>query len=62
MIKRKEKYETPQFRLWLNEYEEGSLYQYDMILSSNYVSPSATKEELQNLANFIIQFTQATKE
>jgi len=56
MIKRKEKYETPNFIFYLTEYEEGSHYQYDMIMSSKYVSPSATKEELENFANFIHAF------
>jgi len=56
MIKRKEKYETPNFIFYLTEYEEGSLYQYDMIMSSKYVAPSVTKEELENFANFIHTF------
>ena len=55
MIKRKDKFETPNFIFWLTEYESGH-YQYDMILSSKFVAPSATKEELGNLADFIKKF------
>lgn len=62
MIKRKEKYETPNFIFYLTEYEEGSHYQYDMILSSKFVIPSATKEELGNLADFIKKFVENNNE
>ena len=58
MIKRKEKYETPQFVFWLTEYHEGSSYPYDLILSSANVAPNLSKEELKNLANFINNFLQ----
>lgn len=62
MIKRKEKYETPNFIFWLTEYDRDSLYQYDMILSSKFVAPSATKEELGNLADFIKKFVENNNE
>jgi hypothetical protein len=58
MIKCKQKFETPNFIFWLTEYESGSLYQYDMVMSSENVSPSATKEELGNLADFIKKFVE----
>lgn len=53
MIKRKEKYETPQLTFWLTEYSEDSHYEYDIIFSSTNVAPSISKEELKQLANFI---------
>lgn len=62
MIKRKEKYETPQFIFWLTEYERDSHYEYDIILSSKNVAPSATKIELTNLATFINQFLNSEKQ
>lgn len=57
MIKRKEKYETPQLTFWLTEYSEDSHYQYDIIFSSKNVSPSLSKDELLGLAYFILQIT-----
>lgn len=62
MIKRKERYETPQFIFWLTEYEPDSHYEYDIILSSRNVAPKITKEELQNLASFINQFVNVEKQ
>lgn len=56
MIKRKEKYETPQFAFWLTEYAEGSYYPYDLILASTNVAPHLSKEELKGLADFITKF------
>lgn len=61
MIKRKDKFETPNFVFWLTEYEGGH-YQYDMILSSKFVAPSATKEELQHFADFVKKFVENTNE
>lgn len=58
MIKRKEKYETPNFIFYLTEYEEGNHYQYDMILSSKFVAPSATKEELELFTDFVKKFVE----
>jgi hypothetical protein len=58
MIKRKEKYETPNFIFYLTEYEEGSHYQYDIIFSSQYVSPSVSKEELEHFSDFIKKFVE----
>ena len=62
MIKRKQKFETPNFIFWLTEYENGSLYQYDMVLSSENVAPSATKEELTLFADFVKKFVENTNE
>ena len=62
MIKRKEKYETPQLTFWLTEYSEDSHYQYDIIFSSQNVAPSASKEELKGLADFIYEFLEKSKE
>ena len=62
MIKRKEKYQTPNFIFWLTEYEPGSLYQYDMVMSSENVAPSATKEELILFADFVKKFVESTNE
>ena len=62
MIKRKDKFETPNFVFWLTEYEESSHYQYDMVLSSRNVAPSATKEELQHFADFVKKFVENTNE
>jgi hypothetical protein len=62
MIKRKEKYETPQFIFWLTEYGRDSHYEYDIILSSKNVAPSVTKTELKNLASFINQFLNSEKQ
>lgn len=69
MIKRQEKYETPNFIFYLTEYEPGShltqeekdvfkKYQYDIILSSKLVRPSATKEELEHFSDFIKKFVE----
>lgn len=62
MIKRKDKFETSNFIFWLTEYEPGDHYQYDMILSSKFVAPSATKEELGNLADFVKKFVENNNE
>ena len=56
MIKRKEKYETPQFIFWLTEYSEKSHYPYDLILASTNVAPHLSKEELKGLSDFINHF------
>lgn len=61
MIKRKEKYETPQFVFWLTEYGEGSYYPYDLILASSNVAPHLSREELQGLADFINNFLKETE-
>lgn len=56
MIKRKDKYETPHFTFWLTEYEKPNMYDYDIIFASTNVSPSASKNDLKDLANFINNF------
>ena len=55
MIKRKEKYETSQFVFWLTQYEHDH-YDYDIILASERVAPSANEKELKGLADFINNF------
>lgn len=56
MIKRKEKYETPQFVFWLTQYSKDSLYPYDIIFSSSNVAPHLSREELKGFADFINNF------
>ena len=62
MIKRKEKYETPQFIFWLTEYSKDSHYPYDLILASINVAPHLNKNELKGLADFIYDFLEKSQE
>lgn len=62
MIKRREKYETPYFIFWLTEYKKPNMYDYDIIFSSNRIAPSASKQELKGLVNFINHFLENSDE
>jgi hypothetical protein len=59
MIKRKEKFETPNFIFWLTEYEQTDMVEYDIIFGSKRVSPPATKEDLVKLSEFIANFVKS---
>lgn len=62
MIKRQEKFETPYFIFWLTEYEKPNIYDYDIIFSSNRIAPSASKQELKGLSEFILSFLEKTQD
>ena len=56
MIKHKDKYETSNFTFWLTQYEKPNMYDYDIIFASTNVAPSASKNDLKGLSNFINNF------